>query len=216
MISASSALATWHVRRAAVNNQGTFTKSGSAATSTISTLFNNTGTVNVQSGTLNLSGGGTDVGAIYTGAGTVEFSGGTRTLDAASSITAANATFSGGTTTVNGRHRHRTCDGHWRDCDLRDGRSDGPVALTQTGGELNGNGTLTVTGPSAACTGGTQSGSGTTNAQGGASFSGHELCARRRADAAAGRRQHGDAGRMFDRSERDQSEHRLAMPGPAL
>ena len=58
-----------------MNNAGTFTKSGSAATSTISTLFNNTGTVDVQSGTLNLSGGGTDVGAIYKGAGTVNFSG---------------------------------------------------------------------------------------------------------------------------------------------
>ena len=37
---------------AAVNNAGTWTKSGSASTSTISTAFNNTGTVNVQSGTL--------------------------------------------------------------------------------------------------------------------------------------------------------------------
>ena len=65
-----------------MNNAGTFTKSGSAATSTISTLFNNTSTVDVQSGTLNLSGGGTDVGATYKGPGTVQFSGGTRTLDA--------------------------------------------------------------------------------------------------------------------------------------
>ena len=89
---------------AAVNNQGTFTKSGSAATSTISTLFNNSGIVNVTAGTLNLSGGGTDVGALYEGAGTIEFGGGTRTLDAASSITAANATFSAGTTTVNGTY----------------------------------------------------------------------------------------------------------------
>ena len=37
---------------AVVNNLGTFTKSGNAATSTISTTFNNSGTVNVQSGTL--------------------------------------------------------------------------------------------------------------------------------------------------------------------
>ena len=35
---------------AAVNNAGTFTKSGSAVTSTISAAFNNSGTVNVQSG----------------------------------------------------------------------------------------------------------------------------------------------------------------------
>ena len=38
---------------AVVNNAGTFTKSGGATTSTISTLFNNTGTVNVRAGTLN-------------------------------------------------------------------------------------------------------------------------------------------------------------------
>ena len=43
---------------AVFNNKGTFTKSGSAATSTISTTFNDSGTVNIQSGTLVLSGGG--------------------------------------------------------------------------------------------------------------------------------------------------------------
>jgi hypothetical protein len=85
---------------AVMNNLGTFTKSGSAVTSTISTTFNNKGTVDVQTGTLSLSGGGTDAGATYQGAGTVNFSGGTRTLDAASSIK-GNATFSAGTTTIN-------------------------------------------------------------------------------------------------------------------
>ena len=57
--------------------------------------------MDVESGTLNLSGGGTDVGATYKGPGTVNFSGGTHTLDAASNIP-GNATFSGGATTVNG------------------------------------------------------------------------------------------------------------------
>ena len=61
---------------AAVNNAGTFIKSGSATTSGINTTFNNTGTVNVQSGTLTIAGGGTDIGANYTGAGTLEFNGG--------------------------------------------------------------------------------------------------------------------------------------------
>ncbi|MGO8498613.1 hypothetical protein ACC785_31890, partial [Rhizobium ruizarguesonis] len=42
---------------AAVNNQGTFIKSGSAATSTILAVFNNSGTVDVQSGTLIFAGG---------------------------------------------------------------------------------------------------------------------------------------------------------------
>ena len=45
-------------------------------------------------------------------------------------------------------------------------------ALTQSGGELNGTGTLTMTGPAVSnFSGGTQSGSGTTFAQSGATFS---------------------------------------------
>ena len=151
---------------ATVNNQGTFTKSGSAVTSTISTLFNNSGIVNVQSGTLDLSGGGTDVGASYTGAGTIQFGGGTRTLDAASSIT-ANALFSAGQTTVNGGVGTGLMT-------ITGGTAtfNGTVitgGLTQSGAELNGTGTLTASGPSA-FSGGTQSGSGTTIAQGGAAF----------------------------------------------
>ena len=50
------------------------TKAGSAASSMIFTPFNNSGTVSVQSGTLQLNGGGTDVDASYQGAGTVEAS----------------------------------------------------------------------------------------------------------------------------------------------
>jgi hypothetical protein len=57
---------------AVMNNLGTFTKSGSAVTSTISTTFNNSGTVNVQSGTLNLSGGGTDSGIFNVSSGTLD------------------------------------------------------------------------------------------------------------------------------------------------
>ena len=161
---------------AAVNNAGTFTKTASAATSTISTLFNNTGTVNVTSGsTLNLSGGGTDVGAVYAGAGTIEFGGGTRTLDATSSIT-GNALFAGNATTfttVNGGVGTGLMT-------ITAGTAtfNGTVTtggLTQSGGELNGTGTLTVTGtgpvPASSFSNGTQSGSGTTLAQNGATFS---------------------------------------------
>ena len=132
---------------AAVNNAGTFTKSGSAATSTISTLFNNTGTVNVTSGgTLNLSGGGTDVGAVYAGAGTIEFGGGTRTLDATSSIT-GNALFAGNAatfTTVNGGVGTGLMTITAGTVTFNGAVSTG--ALTQTGGELNGTARLTVTG----------------------------------------------------------------------
>ena len=86
---------------AAVNNAGTFTKSGSAATSTISTLFNNTGTVNVTSGTLNLSGGGTDSGALNLSSGaTVQFSS-AYTLDGASSKGLGQILLASSTVTIN-------------------------------------------------------------------------------------------------------------------
>ena len=139
----------------------------SATTSTISTLFNNTSTVDVESGTLNLSGGGTDVGATYKGPGTVNFSGGTRTLDAASSIT-GNATFSGGQTTVNGGTGTGLLTVTGGTATFNRAVTTG--ALTQTGGELNGSGSLTVTGTGSLLTAGTESGSGTTIVQAGVSF----------------------------------------------
>src|SRR5579883_1407486 len=49
---------------AAVNNAGTWTKNGGSLTSTISTLFNNTGTVDVETGTLNLTGAVTNTGLL--------------------------------------------------------------------------------------------------------------------------------------------------------
>ena len=188
---------------AAVNNAGTFIKSGSG-TSNISAAFNNTGIVDVQAGTLNLSGGNstnvptTDVGATYTtstGSGTLQFSGGTRTLNNTSQITTTNVTFSGSqTTTVNGTYNvsgtttvsggTATVAGPLTNLGnalvisggtLGIGNSAASVAtLTQSGGELTGSATVTVTGPGAASTisGGTQSGSGITFAQHGATFSG--------------------------------------------
>ena len=153
---------------AAVNNDGTFEKTGSATTSTISALFNNSGTVNVEAGTLDLTGGGTDVGATYEGVGTVEFGGGTRTLDAASSIT-GNALFGGGTTTVNGGVGTGLMSVAGGTATFNGTVSTG--SLTESSGVINGTGTLTVTGLST-LSGGTQSGSGTTVAQGGAAFTG--------------------------------------------
>nr|WP_244920147.1 Ig-like domain-containing protein [Rhizobium etli] len=174
---------------AAVNNQGTFVKSGSAATSTILAVFNNSGTVDVQSGILDLSSGGTDVGATYKGVGTVRFSGGTRTLNGASSITTANVVFSGGTTTVNGTYAASgsttvsggtatladttTSLGNTLDISagsLSFGNANQMIVnLVQSGGILGGDKTLTVSGTST-LSAGTQSGTGTTFANGGAEF----------------------------------------------
>jgi hypothetical protein len=150
---------------AAVNNLGTLKKTGSATTSQINVAVNNSGTVDVASGTLRFSNGGTDVGATYQGAGTVEFGGGTRTLDSASKITAANVTFSGGQTTVNGSYNVATrtnvsggtatvagtLSSLGTSLQISGGTLDIASAaatvatLAQSGGELTGSGTMTAT-----------------------------------------------------------------------
>src|SRR6185369_7743381 len=161
------------------------------------------GTVDVQAGTLNLSGGGVDTGATYTtttGNGILQFGGGTRTLNNTSQITAANVTFSGSqTTTVSGTYNvagTTTVSGGTATLTgtltglgnalvitggtLSIGSSTASVAtFTQSGGELTGSAVVTVTGPTVGVvtasnfSGGTQSGSGTTIAQHGATFSGN-------------------------------------------
>jgi hypothetical protein len=132
-------------------------------------VFNNTGTVEVDSGTLILSGGGTDVGATYKGAGTVNFNGDMRTLDSTSNI-AGNATFSGSSqtqTTVNGSTNIGLMTVSGGTATFNGTVTTG--SLTQDGGELNGSGTVTVTGAGSFASG-TESGTGTTVVQGGASF----------------------------------------------
>ena len=135
---------------AAVNNQGTFTKSGSAATSTISTTFNNSGIVNIQSGTLNLSGGGTDSGIFNVSSGAAIQFNSAFTLNGASSTGLGQVQLGSSTLTVGSA-------------------SNFASGFTQLAGSLIGAGTLTVSGLST-LSGGTESGAGTTIASGGAAF----------------------------------------------
>jgi hypothetical protein len=81
-------------------NSGTYTKSG-AGTTNIAIAFNNGGAVAINAGTLSLSGGGTSSGS-FAGGGTLAFAGGTHDLDASSSVSTANVTFSGGTANLGG------------------------------------------------------------------------------------------------------------------
>ena len=150
-----------------VDNLGTFVKSGLASVSTIAAAFDDSGTVNVESGTLDLSGGGVDTGALYEGAGTIEFGGGTRTLDAASKLAVAHAEFSGGTTTIAGAYDVTTTTVNGGAVTLNDQATT--VSLIQTSGTLDVAGALTVTGLSE-ISGGVQSGSGTTIAEAGVAF----------------------------------------------
>jgi hypothetical protein len=112
------------------NNAGTFTKSvGTNTTQFQDTVqFNNSGTVNVLSGTLNVAGGGdTSSGTFNVSApGILQFGGAAHTLTAASKITGdGTVIFNGGTTTLAGTY------------DLE----NGPTKFTSTFG------TTTFTGP---------------------------------------------------------------------
>lgn len=100
--------ATWNLSSTSgtVNNAGTFIKSpvGGASTLTIGNgiVFNNSGIVDVQTGSLSLgSGGGTHSGSFDATGATVTFAGGTHTFAGGTSIT-GNSSFSGATAVFNG------------------------------------------------------------------------------------------------------------------
>ncbi len=86
------------VSGATFNNAGTFRKSAGSGTTTfgVNIAFNNTGTVNVQTGTLNFTGGATfNDGSMFTGAGLTRMTGGTFTLSG--NISSQNLEFASGT-----------------------------------------------------------------------------------------------------------------------
>jgi RNase P/RNase MRP subunit POP5 len=81
-------------------NEGTFIRSGAGTTTVGSSIaFNTSGTVEVQAGTLQLSGGGAQSGTLL-GPGLMEFTGGTHTLEGLSGT--ADLKISSGTVQVSG------------------------------------------------------------------------------------------------------------------
>ena len=167
------------------DNAGTFRKT-SAGTTTINNLvsFNNYGTVEIQSGTLSLVGGGLNDGTMDMAAGTtLNLSGGTFTSSAGSSITgAANLTVSGavanlaGLVNLGGNHTftfgtanltgNYICTNNTVTISGATANFSGtgtvtPAVLNLSGGALSGNQVVTVLGQMN-WTGGTMSGSGRT------------------------------------------------------
>ena len=89
-------------------NQGIFRKLGGVDTSQIEVAFTNSGTVDVQIGTLEFSDGGSfNSGTVFTGAGTNLFDGGTFVLN--TSVTVANGRLAGATWVGN----NGTFSGNW-------------------------------------------------------------------------------------------------------
>ncbi|MDZ4401665.1 PEP-CTERM sorting domain-containing protein [Prosthecobacter sp.] len=138
------------------NNAGTFTKSGGTGNTTLSggLTFNNTGVVNVNSGTLLVNSSGSHTGAFAIGTGsTIEFTTGTNHLNTGASITGA------GTVKLTSGHLYFNTAV----------ATSTPIQLT--GGTLRGAGQLDLNSP-LSFTSGTMTGAGTVNANAGVVFSG--------------------------------------------
>ena len=134
-------------------NAGTFIKMTGTGTSDMTASFTNTGSVLVQSGILQLDGGGGGTGTIDVAAGTdLNFSSGTYHLGAGAALTdTGSVNINGATVSI-----------------------DAPVSaqnLTFRSGTITGTGTLVVNGV-LSWTGGTMSGTGTTAAYGGMTLGG--------------------------------------------
>jgi len=160
----------------AVANSGLFRKTvGAGATTIFSPIaFNNTGTVEVQSGTLVLNGGGTDIGGSFTTANgtTLNLSGGTHNLTNVTITGVGTFSVSGGTANFGG-----TLGGNGT-LDVSGGTANfgvsSAITLAQliiSGGTLGGSSSFEVSG-AMSWTGGTISGFGSVTASGGLTLSG--------------------------------------------
>lgn len=134
-------------------NDGQFIKDD-VGTGTISTVFDNLGSVTLNRGRVNFAGGGTDVVGSYNVAvnGVLGFTGGTRTLNSLCSVTGAGeVVFSGGNTTFNNSSydttgRTTVSDSGMAIFNMSSALYKGKTRLLyMTGGTRGGNGLLEVT-----------------------------------------------------------------------
>ena len=147
-------------------NNGTFTQQGSGLTYFYynygAVAFNNAGTVNVDAGTLSLTGGGSDTGGFSVSAGTLGFDGGTTTLGSGSSVSVAS-TVEFGAGTVHDAGTYNVTGTTLIDGGTADFSGSGAAQtnnLTLSSGTLAVSNGMTVTG-AMLWTGGTISGTGT-------------------------------------------------------
>lgn len=144
----------------------TFKRTTSSGTTIIRIPFNNAGTVDVQTGTLVLKGGGMGTG-IYQGApgATLQFDGGTFTLTSASSVAGATLSLSQGLIAVGGSFAPSNLNLSAGTLALNSGEAIVLDSLTQTGGTLQGGDNITVEG-NGVWSGGTKGSTATENYNG--------------------------------------------------
>lgn len=164
------------------NNAGIFTKSAGAGTTSIGSsilgTFNNTGTVNANSGTLSLQTlGGTHTNGAFNviSGATLNFGSGTHTINGTASVTGTGiVSFSGVNGTVNFNAGTYSVAGTTQISGGFIANVNAAAAtnlLTLSSGTLGGSATITASGLTT-FSGGTMTGAGTTQANGGVSFSG--------------------------------------------
>ena len=170
-----------------------FKKSAGAGATLIGVPYLNAGTINVLSGTLTLSGSGTQSGTLTASAGTtLRFNGGTHALASGSSTTGSSIVFDAGTITIDGSYAFSsdttiagaavtfnaastltsigsalTVGGG--SVTFGSGETVSPATLTITSGTLQGPDMVNVSGLTT-WSGGTITGAGTINANGGAAL----------------------------------------------
>lgn len=157
---------------ATLANQGTFTKAGGLGQTYIDAVFNNTGTLNVQTGTVNLAEGGNLTGVVNISAGaTLALSSQNFTLtDSLTLGGLGQLLISGGNATLAG-NRSSTVHLAVSSGNLSVTGNTAATGLTLTGGTLSVPGTLTIGDP-ASLTGGTLTGSGNLTLNSGVSLVG--------------------------------------------
>ena len=172
------------------NNAGTFTRTvGTGTASYNGVTFNNSGSVTLSTGTLHLVGGGTASGSLSVASGAGLSLSSSYTFQATSSVSGTGTiTFNtgahaiGGTYNVTGTTKVTGGSATWSTVVTSAGALEvsntatfnaaaSATSLLLNAGALTGTGTVTVSGLTT-WTGGTMSGSGVTNANGGMSISG--------------------------------------------
>jgi uncharacterized repeat protein (TIGR01451 family) len=155
-----------------LNNSASVVKSIGTGTTAVGWVVNNNGTIDVQTGTLKLSGGGTSSGTYNAGSGaTLNFGGGTHTLSAASSITGAGTgIFEIGTVTTAGTCTVFQVNITGATLQLNNASPLTLSNVTFSGGTLTGTGDWSLTG-GFLWSGGTITGTGTLSIDAGASLS---------------------------------------------
>jgi len=154
----------------AVNNSGTFNKSGAGSTDFSGVAFNNTGTANLLGGTLNLNSGGSQSGATDVATGAALAWNSTATHTASATLTGAGAiTFAGGTHNYSGALL-AVGPVNLSGATLNFNTPQTFANLTFTSGTLGGSANLTLTN-TLVWSGGTMAGSGRTIIAGSASAS---------------------------------------------